>query len=121
MAYALVAQTIHHGVAAIHPAYFGCAWHLFPRWHMVIVRSSSGLSRRVTPQDKRQPDNTERIGPTLSPIPPELVVWPNSAGSASGHIGVMHSPKAYQVRLLKLPLCVLIEKRGIIRLAIWRS
>jgi hypothetical protein len=30
VAYALVAQTIHNSVAAIHPACFGCGWHCFP-------------------------------------------------------------------------------------------
>src|SRR4030095_8908272 len=50
VAYALVAQTVHNSVAAIHPACFGCGWHCFPHCYVAMMRGSSGLSRRVTPQ-----------------------------------------------------------------------
>src|SRR5207244_8588863 len=54
VAHTFVAQTVHNGVAAIHAACFGCAWHLFPHWHTVIVRSSRGLPERITPQQNVQ-------------------------------------------------------------------
>src|SRR5438552_1299299 len=31
VAHALIAQTVHNGVAAIHTVCFGCGWHCFPR------------------------------------------------------------------------------------------
>src|SRR5262249_31159353 len=47
------------------------------------------------------PHNTARIGPTPPPMPLELVVWPNSAGSASRCTGVHGLEVGYGIRTVQ--------------------